>query len=80
MSGNTRKRISPDYTPNRMHPREAFDLLRNLAKAETQRGLAKRLKITPQYLCDVLNGRREPKRVLARLGYRQVILYEKDQP
>jgi hypothetical protein len=65
------------HTPTRIHAREAFDLLRDLAKAETQQRLAKRLKISPQYLCDVLNGRRELKGILARLGYQQVILYEK---
>lgn len=77
MARHTQVRIKRDYTPKRMHAREALDLLRDLAKAESQRGLAERLKITPQYLCDVLNGRREPKRILARLGYRQVVLYEK---
>ena len=60
-----------------MNPREALDMLRALARAETQIGLAHRLKITPQYLCDVLQGRRGLKGILKRLGYRQVILYER---
>ena len=63
---------------NRMHPREALDMLRDMAKEETQLALATRLKITPQYLCDVLQGRRGPKGILKRLGYRQVILYERE--
>ena len=63
---------------NRMHPREALDMLRDMAKKETQLVLATRLKITPQYLCDVLQGRRGLKGILKRLGYRQVVLYERE--
>ena len=43
-------------------------------------GLAKRLKITPQYLGDVLHGRRDLKGIMRRLGYQQVILYEREKP
>lgn len=33
--------------------------------------------ISPQYLCDVLNGRREPgAKLLKALGYRRVTIYE----
>lgn len=65
---------------SRLHSREAFDMVRALAAKETQLGLAARLKISPQYLCDVLQGRRGMKGILRRLGYQQVILYERRKP
>lgn len=59
---------------------EALSLLRKLAKRETQLRLAERLDISPQYLCDVLHGRREPHQILRRLGYERVVTYRKATP
>lgn len=46
-------------------------------RAGSQLVLAQRLGISPQYLCDVLAGRREPGgKLLKALGYRRVVVYE----
>ena len=55
---------------------EAIDLLAKAAMP-TKRDLAEKLGISPQYLGDVLAGRRDPAHVLARFGLRRVITYEK---
>lgn len=55
---------------------KAVQRLRIAAKTQTQAGLARQLAITPQYLNDVLCGRRSPAKVLARFGLRQVVRYE----
>ena len=48
-----------------------------IAHAGSQDAAAKRLGISPQYLCDVLRGRREPgKKLLDALGYRRLVVYE----
>jgi hypothetical protein len=48
-----------------------------VAAAGSQDVSAKRLGISPQYLCDVLKGRREPgTKLLDALGYRRVVMYE----
>lgn len=58
-----------------MTPDAALACLRKAAKAETQKRLAERLDISPQYLCDVLNGRRDPEWVLRRFGFERVVTY-----
>lgn len=61
-----------------MTPDSLRELLRSLVTYEGgQQQLAKRLGISPQYLCDVLAARREPgNRLLAGLGCRRVVVYE----
>ncbi len=58
---------------------EVLALLRARAeKAGSQRALAERLGVTPAYLSDVLQGRREPgPKILAALGLRRVEMYLK---
>lgn len=42
----------------------------------TQRDLAKELKISQAYLCDVINGRREPGyQILLPLGLRKILYF-----
>lgn len=54
-------------------------LLRSeLHKAGSQKALALRVGVSPQYINDVLNGRRTPgKRIPRALGYEHVDRYEK---
>jgi hypothetical protein len=47
--------------------------------AGEQRILANACGVSPQYLCDVLSGRREPgAKLLKGLGYRRVVIYEQE--
>jgi hypothetical protein len=54
----------------------ALRRLREAADTATRQALAARLAISPQYLSDVLNGRRSPTQVLARFGLKRVVRYE----
>jgi transcriptional regulator with XRE-family HTH domain len=56
---------------------ELIHLLQNLVKvAGSQKALADELRISPQYLGDVLRGRREPgEAILSRLGLEKRIYY-----
>lgn len=46
-------------------------------RVDGQDVLARRLGISPQYLCDVLKFRREPgDKLLKAFGYRRVVIYE----
>lgn len=50
----------------------------NVAVFRSQKKCAAALGCSPQYLGDILAGRREPVReVLNRLGFRKVTLYER---
>ncbi len=54
-------------------------LVDRLHTAGTQTELAKELGVSPVYISDVLNGRRQPGKTLLRaLGYRRVWLVEPD--
>jgi transcriptional regulator with XRE-family HTH domain len=53
-------------------------LYKLIDKFGTQKELANKLQVTPAYLNDVLNGRREPnKEFLAQLHLKKVVRYEK---
>jgi hypothetical protein len=55
------------------------DMLREMARPTTDAALAKQLGLSPQYLCDVLLGRREPgPKLLRALGLRKEVRYVKD--
>ena len=48
-----------------------------MGKNSTNATIAKQLKVSPQYLCDIQQGRRAPgPKVLRALGLREVITYE----
>jgi len=48
-----------------------------IADAGNQANAAKKLSISPSYLCDVLSGKREPgKKLLLALKFKRVITYE----
>ena len=52
------------------------DMLHALAKPTTQYGLSKTLGVSPQYLSDVMLGRRAPgPKLLKALGLREEIRY-----
>ena len=52
--------------------------LRKLIESASQIDVAKRLGISPQYLSDVLNERRQPgKKILDGLGLRRVVTYQR---
>lgn len=57
--------------------RSPFSVLRDrIARTGSQQAAARSLRISPQYLCDVLKGRREISAELARrLGYKRVVVY-----
>ena len=51
-----------------------------VTEAGSQKDLANRLKISTPYLNDVLQGRRDPgKKILAALGFEQVVIYQPKQ-
>jgi len=57
------------------------DIIRKLQAAADRQGtylaIAAQLGISPQYLCDIMHGRRAiSARVAEKLGYRQVVEYE----
>lgn len=61
-----------------MTPDGLREMLRSLVTYEGgQQQLANRLGVSPQYLCDVLAGRREPgNKLLSGLGCKRVVIYE----
>jgi len=56
-----------------------LDLLRKQAAAhQTDTQYARLLGVSPQYLCDILAGRREPgRKILEPLGYQRIVEYRK---
>lgn len=56
---------------------EPLDVLREAVRVTgSQKAAASHLKVSPQYLSDVLRGRREISRELARkLGYQRIVIY-----
>lgn len=61
-----------------MNKAEFMQYLQQLVtEAGSQKDLANRLKISTPYLNDVLQGRRDPgKKILAALGFEQVVIYQ----
>ena len=54
-------------------------LKKQLQELGSQKALAKKLGISPQYLNDILNCRREPgKKILSQLGLKKTTLYVKE--
>lgn len=52
--------------------------LRVDVEVSSQKCVAESLGISPQYLSDILKGRREPgKSVLAAMGYDRIVFYRK---
>lgn len=57
---------------------QVIALVRQRAKAETQEGLARKLRVAPQYVQAVVSGRAKPgPKVLKGLGLRRVVTYVK---
>jgi len=53
------------------------ELRQRILTGTTQEELAHQLDISPQYLSDVLNKRREPgKKLLDAIGYERVVCYQ----
>jgi hypothetical protein len=63
-----------------------WDLVNNVLAdacivAGSQQAWAAENAISPQFVCDVLQGRRAPTEMLARaLGYRRIISFERIEP
>lgn len=64
-------------TTKYMTAKEVRMLLLNKAQAlKSREALAAQLRVSPQYLGDVILGRREPgKKILAAIGFERVTLY-----
>jgi DNA-binding transcriptional regulator YdaS (Cro superfamily) len=62
-----------------LEPVEAYAALRRaIDRAGSQAAYAREAGITPQFLCDVLQGRRElPAAVLRNLGLTRVVRYRR---
>lgn len=61
-----------------MKPKTPTDILRERLRNQTQVDLAKTLGVTPQYLSDVLRGKREAgRKILTALGLQRVITWSK---
>lgn len=55
-----------------------MEMRAGIAAAGSQRQWALANGLSPQYVCDLLSGRREmTDRVLARLGLRRIVRYER---
>lgn len=56
---------------------QLIDLIRAAVKASgSQRALARKWKVTPAYITDLLHGLRDPgPKILDALGYERVVLY-----
>lgn len=56
------------------------ELAKSARDVGSQKELAARLRISPQYLGDVLHGRRDISAALAaNLGYTRVVLFQPDE-
>lgn len=57
---------------------DVLEMMRKQMGDRTQTAYANELGITPQYLCDILQRRRDPgPKVLSRLGLTQSVKYER---
>lgn len=57
---------------------EMWNVLLSLTQKDGQKSLAKSLKISPQYLCDVLQEKRKISDKLAeKLGYKKLVYFKK---
>ena len=63
--------MTPDTIPT------PLQVLRQMVEqAKTQKAVAAQLRISQQYLCEVLSGRRDVSKSLAdKLGYQRVITF-----
>ncbi len=66
--------------PNTISHEDALNLIREIVKRQgTQLKAAKELDISPMYLSDILNGKSSiSDNVARRLGYRRVLVFEKE--
>ncbi len=64
----------------RLTLQDVIALLRKQAdEAGSQKLLAAKLEVTPQYITDILRGRREPGEAILRpLGLRKIVSYESE--
>jgi plasmid maintenance system antidote protein VapI len=54
--------------------------LRTRAMSTSQRDIARKLAMSPQFICDVLQGRRSVTESLARqMGYSRQVFYERSK-
>lgn len=69
--------VCPEHGPDTIDP-GPLELLRSLSSINSQKEVAATYEISPQYLSDILNGRREISAVLAeRIGYQRVVTFVK---
>lgn len=60
---------------------DPLQMLNAQLKKSTQRDLAKRIGISPQYLSEILNrGKPPPEKVLDYLGLEEIIVYRPKRP
>ena len=57
--------------------KRALNMLRTFVVSSSQKTVAAKINVSPQYLCDVLNERRDPAGILARIGFERVVMYRK---
>lgn len=58
---------------------EALNRIRQFVeKHGSQKAAAKELGISPQFLCNVLQGYKQPYSIMKKLGYSHVVFYIKD--
>lgn len=64
--------------PASLSESEVRELVHGMTANRTKQDVAAELGISPQYLGDILAGRRSPgEKALRRLGLRRVVLYER---
>ena len=60
---------------------ESLERLRAFVERHgTQQQAAAAIHVSPQYLSDVLNERRDPAHILGRIGLRRVVMYDDAPP
>lgn len=61
-------------------PNLAIDELKRRVAVSSQKAVAEQLEITPQYLSDILNGRRDlSDNIIFKLGFVKISVYTKPQ-
>jgi transcriptional regulator with XRE-family HTH domain len=60
---------------------QLIKVIKSYVACSSQKKVARHLNITPQYLNDILHGRRDiSEQVADRLGYRRLVVFEKRFP
>ncbi len=61
-----------------INEREAMKMVKEyVAVCGSQKDAARMLSISPQFLCDVLKGFKQPYSIMVKLGWEKVVYYKR---